>query len=62
MEVEILHKSGSIVSAIPMNETITTASDSNPWMWFRFDGHGLPGKRSKQAEYGMNNGDRRHFT
>jgi len=58
----MLHRSGFIVSAIPMNEPATMASRSRSWGWFCFRGHGLPEKRSKQAKYGINGGDRRHFT
>jgi hypothetical protein len=38
------------------------ASGSSSWEWFSFRGHGLPEKRSKQAKYGINGEDRRHFT
>src|ERR1019366_8236787 len=61
-QAEILHRSGFIVSAISMNEPATAAAKSSFWGWFCFHGNGLPGKGSKQAEFGMNGGDRRHFT
>jgi hypothetical protein len=62
VQAEMLHKSSYIASAIPMNETATTASKSSSWGWFCFHGNGLSEKMWKQAEFGMNGGDRRHFT
>jgi hypothetical protein len=62
MQAERLHKWSGIVSAIPMIEPVTMAAKSRSWGWFCFPGYGVPEERSKLAEYGINGGDRRHFS